>query len=754
MATFRAELQDHLKTLNECLLALEKGPAEQDREKLLADLFRAAHSIKGGAQAVGLPDIKTIAHCLEDVLGALQEGRLPSSPDLLDVLFAATDALEAAMAAQVKGERAPSRKMGDLLARLAAAARGDFGPAPSQAAPEREGADSPRAGADETAPPEVSQPGPSPAPQPARAGGDETIRVDTAKLDALMSSTGELVVAQMRLEQRLGELRALQQRVDDWQRSWRQVRGNYSRLARRDGHGAEVAALLDFLRRYDRGFHGLADGVDGLLRQLGRDCRTLKLLSKELPDVARRTRMLPVANVFDMFPRMARDLARERGKQVDLVIEGAETEVDRHVLEALKDPVTHLVRNAVDHGIEPPEKRQRAGKPPRGTVRLRAAHQGNNVVLEVADDGAGIDLEGVRRAALKAGALSAEEAADLDQARAVDLIFRPGLSTYSEPTDISGRGVGLDVVRQNVERLHGSIRVETASGRGTAFTLTLPLTLATSHVLLAETAGETVALPTAAVQRILRVEAAQVRSVEGKPVIQVEGRPVPLLSLARVLELEGDERRPSADPKLLAVIVRVGDRRAAFRVDRLHGTQEVIVKGLGPQLRGVRNLSGVTVLGSGKVVVILNPSDLLGSARATPVRPEAFRPHVPPRRRVLVVDDSITTRALEKSILQSAGYEVLAAADGQEAWALVQSESLDAVVADSKMPNMDGFALTEKVKGEDRYRELPVVLVTSLETPADKARGLQAGADAYITKSTFDQRELLATLERLMGEGE
>jgi two-component system chemotaxis sensor kinase CheA len=511
--------------------------------------------------------------------------------------------------------------------------------------------------------------------------------------------------------------------------------------------------VMDYLATQDNHLKLLRTNVRGLLRRFAADRSQLKLLSDELQENVRRARMVPIAALFDPLPRMARDLARERGKEVAVHIEGAETEVDRLVLEAMRDPLIHLLRNAVDHGIELPEQREREDKARRGTVRVRALQKGHSIVLEVTDDGAGIDLDAVRRAAVRIGLLAPQEAAKLSAPNTLLLIFHSGLSTQDQVTDLSGRGIGLDVVRQNLERLHGVSQVETRPGQGTSFTLTLPLTLTTSQVLLVGVAGLTVAIPTTTVERILRVNAGKVGQIEGKPAITSHGRPLPLIPLRHILALPASDSPRPSESSFPVVMLGVAEQRVALRVDRLEGTQEVVVKSLGRQLRRVRNIAGATILGNGQVIMILNVADLIRSAQDTPstVAPLPLDDRAPPSRRVLVVDDSITTRTLEKNILENSGYRVLVATDGEEAWSLMQTEALDLVVSDIAMPRMDGFALTERIRDDERFRDLPVILVTSLESQQDRRRGLEVGADAYITKSTFDQQNLLDAMERLIG---
>lgn len=769
MATFQAELEEHLGVLNMGLLNLEAGNAADDPASLLGDMFRAAHSIKGAARAVDLWDIESLSHSLEDVFGAVVHGELSLAPEMYDVLFTVVDALRAAMAAHRAGKSLPLTRHDQLVAQINGLLAKDEAGNPPPAAGFSAGGDGQHAVPQTTPsraaagpvvetdpPPAAAEPPGLPAPealpdndQPVRKL-EESVRVSTDKLDTLIANTGELLVARMRAEQRLVELKVLQQKMTRWHKDWRKMRVLFQRVRRHAPQSGELARLFDFIARNEKNLSLTGADVNGLLRSSARDHRRLMLLTDDLQDDVRRVRMLAVDTLQDLFARMVRDLAREQRKEVAFRLEGGDTEIDRQVLELMKDPLTHLLRNAVGHGIEPPEQRVAVGKPRQGQILLRAAQRGNTIVLQVADDGGGIDPENVRAAALRWG-LAPEVVAAMPPHELHNLIFQPGFSTQPAADNISGRGIGLDITRQNLEKLHGLVQVQTTPGQGTTFTLTMPLTVATAHVLLLEAAGQVMAVPTISVERILRVMPAGVGVIEGRAAIRLNDVPLRLESLARLLQLPAPDPA-SADGRMLVVVLALLDKRVAVTVDRLHGTQEVVVKSLGPQLRRVKNISGATILGSGQVVMILNIADLmktiqLGSGLNQPLQPDATPVK---RKRVLVVDDSITTRTLEKNILENAGYEVQVAADGEHAWALIQSHQFSVVVSDISMPHMNGFELTEKVKNSDKYRDLPLVLVTSLESTQDRIKGLEAGADAYITKGAFDQRELLETIERLV----
>jgi two-component system chemotaxis sensor kinase CheA len=568
------------------------------------------------------------------------------------------------------------------------------------------------------------------------------VRVAVAKLDALMNQVGELVVARIAADQRVGELRGLQEELAQWDLAWR--------AARPGRHSPDPAALARFVEAGAGRLAGIRRQVDGLARGCQAEGRRLGQAVDELRDEVRRARMLPVATVFDGFPRLHRDITRELGKEADLEVRGGDVEVDRAVLEQLRAPLTHLLRNALDHGLEPAEARARSGKPARGSVVVAAVQREGVLQVEVADDGAGIDPARVRARALERGLLAPEAAERASDREVLDLVFSSGFSTAARVTGLSGRGVGLDVVRDHVERLHGTITLDTQVGRGTRFLLELPLTVATTLCLLVGAAGRPFGLPATSVMRIERVRPEDLGWAGGHRVVPVDGRPVPLVPAAALLGLD---QRQAADAGTV-VVVGSAERRTALTVEALLGVQEVVIKPLPPPFVRVAGTAGAATLASGEVVMILNAADLTrpGGARAAAAAEPAPAAGDPPPQQasVLVVDDSAVTRTLEKGILEAAGYQVRVAADGVAALELLRREPCDLVVTDVEMPRMDGFALTAQVRADDRLRDLPVVLVTSLDSDDDRRRGVEVGADAYIVKGAFDQDRLLETIGRLV----
>jgi len=488
-----------------------------------------------------------------------------------------------------------------------------------------------------------------------------------------------------------------------------------------------------------------------LHERLLRDRRSLALAVDGLYEEARRVRMLPAASILEPFARMSGELARAQGKEVDWEVHGAELEVDRKVLETIKDPLLHLLRNAVDHGIERPDRRVSLGKPPRGRLAVRVRPlEGRRIEVSMEDDGAGIDVGGVRAAAVRTRVIGSDEATALPDQAALRLALVSGVSTSSVVTDLSGHGLGIAIAREAVERLGGELLVETRAGAGTTVRLRLPSTVATFRGLLVRAGRQEFLLAIKLVERVLRVSTKDLAATGGRTLLSLNGQAIPVGSLAAALG-RAEDGSPDNGARRPCVVVSTGDDRAALLVDEVLGEREVLVKELRPPLVRVPHVAGAGLLGNGELVFILQPADLMRALREAPSPAPgvvAATDAAPPA--ILVVDDSITTRTMERNLLESSGYRVEVAVDGIEAWTTLNAGRFDLVVSDVDMPRMSGFELTARIRADPRLANLPVVLVTALESREDKERGVAAGANAYVIKSGFDQSKLLEIIRRLI----
>ncbi len=569
----------------------------------------------------------------------------------------------------------------------------------------------------------------------------QSLRVPIEKLDRLAHLAPEMVVQSLKAFERHTELRRLERML--------------SRLRDR----AREARLTPETSEIDRGAQLAehADGLDAVTRRLREflvsfsdDRVRLNLITEELRQNVIELTMLPVASVFDAFPRAVRDLARTFGKEIELEIRGRETELDKKIIEQIAEPLTHLIRNAVDHGIEAPEVRERLGKPPAGHLILSTEQQGNRILITLKDDGSGIDLHMLRAVATERQLASATDIARWSPEQLVDLIFQPGFSTRSSATDVSGRGVGMDVVKSVVERLGGAVRVQSEIDKGTSITLNLPLSLALLRVVLLEAGEELFALPTAAVRRILQVGSAEIGQLQQGPVADVGGESISLTSLSAMLRVPAS---PSAGRQTV-IVAEGSDGRFGILVEAVHEEQELVFKELRGPLRNQKTFTGAALLGNGDIVPILDVNalfDLASRAPSPSSAPTMQRRPAPRIYRVLVVDDSLVAGELQKNILLTAGYESEIASDGVEALEFLHRKDWDLVIADVDMPRMTGFELTERMRADEQFRDIPVIIVTSRDTIDDRRRGFEVGADAYVLKREFDQSHLLDTVRRLIG---
>jgi two-component system chemotaxis sensor kinase CheA len=727
LATFRVEAEEHLQAITTHLMALERGLPPAEARVVVETTFREVHTLKGAARSVSLMDIETLCQACESVLSRITREQLGLSRPILNGLQEAIDGV----ARLVAGRRDPiaAREIVERLERAAELAAEKAEPAVETEVPPADAAAEPA--------------GPGPAQI-------DTIRLATAKLDALLFQAEDLLSPKLAAGERVREARALVDQVAGFRTALDRVPAArpLALATRRDGQVSDLRAAPDSDLR------SLEAQARGMLDRLVRDQRAIARTIDGLQEEMRRIRMMPASTILDLFPRMVRDLARDQGKEVEWVAQGTDLEVDRKVLEGVKEPLIHLVRNAVDHGIEAPPARAHAGKAPRGRVAVTfSSLEGGRIEICVEDDGSGLDPAQVREAAVRLRLLSPQDAQGLTDQEALDLVYRSGLSTSPIITDLSGHGLGLAIVKERAERLGGQISLATRAGAGTTVRMILPAAIATFRGLLVQAGGQSFLLPTEAVERAIRVVSGEAESVEGREMIRWNGRPLSLARLGWLLGLpdRDDETEPGRTHHP-CVIMRFGEERVGLLVQEILEEQEVLVKELRPPLVRVRNVAGAGLLGTGQVVLILRPADLFKSVRQSP-RPAAPSAAVEERDHqmvILVVDDSITTRTMEKNLLEAAGYQVRVAVDGSDAWRLLKSEQFDLVVSDVDMPRMDGFDLTARIRGDRKLAELPVVLVTALESREDKERGIEVGANAYLIKSTFDQSNLLEIIRRLV----
>ncbi|MGB0562809.1 MAG: hybrid sensor histidine kinase/response regulator [Spirulinaceae cyanobacterium] len=760
---YKTASAEHLQKLEAGFLALERDPENLEP---LTELLREAHSLKGDSRMLGVTDVESLIHQMEHILQRVQKGEQVMDESLSDRLYQGLDAIKQIVREAVTGQpsgidafRALAQLMGANPDKPAHEHPANEAPEPEPnpeiavsvpainppTSPETVTNDNP---SESAVSPDAFHLSPGPAPTPPHPAPQaqspqsetpaayhiETIRVATDHLDHLITQTGELTVTKVQTAHIANEMANLLAIWEEWK-------------------SKDEDNRLLLLEQLDQRLMALKGATQ-------ENATRLEAIAADLEDQVRTLRLLPLGNVFQVLPRLVRDLAKAQGKQVELVITGEETTADKRILEEIRDPLIHLIRNAIDHGIETPAERQKQRKPPTATIWLTGTKTTSNVIIEVRDDGQGLDTQKIRQTVLARGLCSEDDLVGMTEQQLQNLIFLPGLSTRNIITDISGRGVGLDVVKTNVAKLKGSIHVSSQRGQGTQFRLKLGTTLATANVLLVDVGGVPHALPIEAVETSLWINAREQLMVDGTAAIVVDGEPISVAHLNTLLTFAHPrpQRSPSNPVEALpCVLLRVGEERVGVFVDALLDIQDVVLKPQSQLLQKVNTVAGATILGTGEVCMILHPPDLLreiqqgrGAAAPSPAIGAAV-PRTPRAKPViLLTEDSITIRTQEKRILEGAGYEVVTAVDGLDGWNKLQTRTFDAVISDVQMPNLDGLSLAQRIRARDEYNELPIILVTSLSSEGDRRRGAEAGADAYITKGTFNQAVLLETLERLI----
>lgn len=808
---FMMESGERLASLSDRLLELEKVEDEARRQEILEVVYREAHSLKGAARAVNLTEIEAICQSMESVFGAMNRREITRSNSLFDTLHEVVNFIERNLAVEQehldqeeikeilakledlhKGAPAPKKKGGTPPAKAqgkpAAAAQAPDeqpappkpgaarpvsppagkSPAPVSSSPSPAGAgqevqESPPGKKEASAPPKKSPGQPEqPAPkQPAASRNPyltNTVRIATVKLDRLLLKAEDMISLKLTGSQGVHELKQLRNLFDHWQKKWAKTDIHFRRLRKELSQKEELAE--SGLAEIDK----FLDWNQDFIKSIHRDIRTLtrsaeqnqRFLDRKISHFLEEMKgviMMPCSTLLDTFPRMIRELARSQGKKIELDMKGSDIEIDRRILEELKDPLIHLIRNSVDHGLEKPDERTRLQKSERGRIKIHITQlEGGKVEIVIGDDGRGIDPDKVRKTAVRKGLLTEKDAAKLSDREAQGLIFHSGLSTASMITQLSGRGLGMAIFMERVEKLGGQLDYSSVPGRETTFTIRLPLSLATFRGTLLQVAGELFLAPSSHVKAVMQVRYDAVRTVENRSTITHAGSPLSLVQLADVLQMARPMRR-NGKKRFQVMVLGTSKKRIAFGVDAVLAEQEVLFKELGKQLRKVKNIAGATILGSGQVVPILNVHDLLksavGSVGVAPIL-DRSEDKGEQRKSILVVEDSITSRTLLKSILEAAGYRVTTAVDGLDGYNVLKSTDINLVISDVEMPRMNGFELTEKIRADEALADMPLILCTSLASQEDRERGVEVGANAYIVKSNFDQSNLLGVVGKLI----
>ena len=794
---FQPEAEEHLQVVSDCLLSLEGGSNAEEINKL----FRAIHTIKGSAAQVGLKKLGGIAHRVEDLIGRLRDGEIDPSPQMVDVCLESIDILKKTLHRQWADEAEMRASVDSLLGRIA-----EFAPLEAE---EGEGPAAPFAEAPATQEQE------SPKAKAAKSNGAgkqaavaKSVRIALARLDRMMNTVGELVINRTRMVGRVAELEKLidtlsfskerlQNKVAEFQEKYEFNRLGVSRPsgpwnpapapARSTAAAGEASFWSDFseleMDRYDdvnilsRSMTEISADVNEVLTQLeafiGRfegDIDEFTKLAHHLQDEITAARMVPIGSLYSRLSRAVRDAAKSAGKQVELDLFGSETELDNNIIQQISDPLVHLVRNSVAHGVEAPSDRVAAGKLETGTVQLRAYHRGNHIYIEVEDDGRGIDYESVKRSAIERGLVSAETADRLTERDLREMLFHPGFSTAPVKTELAGRGVGLDIVRANITALNGEIDIQSTRGKGTKFTLKVPLTLIISPALFVRCGTSHFALPLAVVEEIRRIRADEIEEVGGKLLTKVRDVVTEVVRLDSYLGLPPLE---ATNGHFRMVVANADSRQVGLVVEEVIGKDEIVIKNLGEYLRRVKLFPGTTIAPDGSLILLIDLNRMVaadpterkviqsnlsaarifapGSAAvAKGTIPTEAIDRIQSERVIVVADDSISVRKFVGRMLEKNGYRVKLASDGLEAAELVSQHGCHLVITDLEMPRMTGYELMAQLRQSPTTRRIPVMVVTSRAGAKHRDRAVKEGAAAFLTKPVQED-QLIAAVEQLIG---
>lgn len=740
---YKAEAEDRLCLLDKGLVALEKSPGDLD---IIKDINREAHTLKGSSRAFGYIEIQEIAHEIESVLEAVMGGTLKFSQNIAQCIFHALDKMR-----EVLEKISPESEIAGIDVKgvcedLKNCMKLD------KTRDKVKHVNAPKPGAPHKKEIPVIKPEPSKADVEPLAAvaqvSEDYVRISMGKIDSLMNLVGEVAIDRMKINQKIAHTRNFYQAIKDAHKealNLKNIIGATSHLS----NSKEIAEKhCESLEKLKNQYKSIIDDISG-----GND--NLDRFMDELQTKVRDLGLIACSSLFQTFPRMVRDIAVELKKKINFKISGESTELDKKVLEAIKTPLLHILRNCVDHGIEMPEDRKALGKKEEGTIHLSACYDAAHIVISVEDDGKGIDVDKIKETALRKGLFTLEELNKMTPEGIINIIFLSGFSTSNAVTEISGRGLGLDIVKKEIEQIDGHVHLDSQKNAGSKFTIILPLTVAVLKVILLRASGLFFAVPMASVLKCLKVKVSDIQTVDGKMAFKPNDTIIPIVDLKDALGLPlfsaKDGSDIKADDQEVSVILgRSLGKEKGFIVDKIIRDSEIFIRPLGEHLGKVKNIGGATILDEGEVVVVLDMAELILDSPAIAV-PRSDKFHAKKaQRRILVVDDSLPTRELTKSILQANDYLVDTANDGRDGFEKLTQSKYDLVVTDVMMPNMDGFELCKAIKESDIYKTIPVIIVSSLEKEEEKRKGFDAGASVYIVKSNFNQVNLLEAIERLL----
>lgn len=755
-ATFRIEAEENINALSSDLIELEKNPPDPRRKELIEVIYRAAHSLKGAARAVDMIEIESLCHAFEGVMSAVRLEKIILHKAVYNLLHQSVDLLDSILNS-TDGKVSPvlNDKINNQVKKLSDAEAGEVIEEDEElvvglSKPQSESEQKP-----EPEPESMSEPNTVDPVKPV-----ETIRVSTQKLDKLLVQAEEMLVLKLSSTQLSHYIKNVLEKFSTWEKEFSAIVSSTTSFKQLIDTGdsvitskyqADFEKILQFCEWNNSHIGLIEKDLHELLQFSNQEAFSNGAKIESLLEDVKELITIPFSTVLDIFPKMIRDISKGLGKEIDFIVEGDDTEIDRRILEKIRHPLIHIIRNSIDYGIEKPEERLLNGKARKGRIKIKIERLENSKVeILVSDDGAGINLEKLKKIYIKNEKIRKEDVDKITDKDYINYIFSSGVSTKDIVTDLSGRGLGLAIVQDTIDQLGGHVVVSTEAGKSTTFKIQLPLSLVTFRGILIDVSDSRYIIPTSRVDRVLRLNKEEIKSVENKLTMLYNEKIIPLTHLSDVLELQKKENLSQFEQ---IIVLADKGRTFGFIIDNLEGEQEVLVKKFNKQLEYVRNISGATILGSGEVVPILKVSDLFKSSlRITSASPIALenRDDEEKQNSVLVVEDSITSRMLLKNILEATGYHVETAIDGADGFIKLKEGEFNAVVSDIEMPRMNGFELTAKIRADKKMADMPVILVTSLSKPEDKEKGIDVGANAYIIKSSFDQSNLLEILDRLI----